>query len=135
MTERPPESLPSSWANATISDVAAVNPRLNKGNLSDDLEVSFVPMPAVEELTGRGHEVPAGLKSHGEGEPGVGRHRSQDRSFRDIPEHELAPVADNREESTVGRERHMPGLRPALRRCRGNILTRWKSLVRIRRRP
>jgi type I restriction enzyme, S subunit len=35
------------WIDATIAEVAEVNPRLNKGEIPDDLPVSFVPMPAV----------------------------------------------------------------------------------------
>ncbi len=45
--------LPSSWVHARISEIAAVNPTLDKSEIADDLEVSFVPMPAVEQLTGR----------------------------------------------------------------------------------
>jgi type I restriction enzyme, S subunit len=47
------EPLPSTWVSAKISDVAEVNPKLDKARIPDNLEVSFVPMPAVEELTGR----------------------------------------------------------------------------------
>jgi type I restriction enzyme, S subunit len=49
----PLEPLPSTWVSAMISDIADVNPKLDKAEIPDDLEVSFVPMPAVEELTGR----------------------------------------------------------------------------------
>jgi type I restriction enzyme, S subunit len=47
------DQLPSTWLPAQISHVAAINPRLDKADIPDDLEVSFVPMPAVQELTGR----------------------------------------------------------------------------------
>jgi type I restriction enzyme S subunit len=47
------DQLPSTWLSAPISDVADINPRVNKADIPDHLEVSFVPMPAVQELTGR----------------------------------------------------------------------------------
>src|SRR6185437_13075560 len=34
-------------------EVADINPKVDKSQIQDDLEVSFVPMPAVEELSGR----------------------------------------------------------------------------------
>jgi len=40
-------SLPKGWTSARIDKVCDVNPRLNKSEISDDLMVSFVPMPAV----------------------------------------------------------------------------------------
>lgn len=36
-----------SWALAQIAELSEVNPRLDKSEIDDDLEVSFVPMPAV----------------------------------------------------------------------------------------
>ncbi len=47
--------LPPGWAWAKLEEVARVNPGLesNSGGLPDDLEVSFVPMRAIEEETGR----------------------------------------------------------------------------------
>lgn len=47
------DQLPSSWAIARIDDLAEVNPKLDKSEINDQLEVSFVPMPAVEAGTGR----------------------------------------------------------------------------------
>lgn len=44
--------LPAEWKLAKISDVAEVNPRFDKSSVSDDLEVSFVPMPAVAAESG-----------------------------------------------------------------------------------
>jgi type I restriction enzyme S subunit len=41
------KQLPVGWTVSTIEDIADVNPRLNKAGISDDLNVSFVPMPAV----------------------------------------------------------------------------------------
>ncbi|HMV00951.1 MAG TPA: restriction endonuclease subunit S [Rhodocyclaceae bacterium] len=46
------EDLPSSWCKTAISEVCTVNPTLDKLAVSDDLEVSFVPMPAVAAGTG-----------------------------------------------------------------------------------
>lgn len=45
--------LPLSWAIAQIADVAEINPGLDKSEIEDGLEVSFVPMPAVEAGSGR----------------------------------------------------------------------------------
>jgi len=39
--------LPVGWTVSTIEDIADVNPRLNKAGIPDDLNISFVPMPAV----------------------------------------------------------------------------------------
>lgn len=46
------KQLPAGWKNLAIEEIAEVNPRLNKAEISDDLSVSFVPMPAVEAETG-----------------------------------------------------------------------------------
>lgn len=45
--------LPKHWRWATLGSVATVNPRMSKSDLSDDCEVSFVPMAAVSEESGR----------------------------------------------------------------------------------
>ncbi|MFU5650656.1 restriction endonuclease subunit S [Pseudomonas aeruginosa] len=45
-------SLPVSWVRARLSEIAAINPTLDKSEIEDDLLVSFVPMPAVEAETG-----------------------------------------------------------------------------------
>ncbi len=47
------EKIPESWSTAQLGEVSAVNPRLDKSKISGDLEVSFVPMPAVEAETGK----------------------------------------------------------------------------------
>jgi len=47
------ESLPGNWVWATLPDVAAINPTLDKSVFADELKVSFVPMPAVEAETGK----------------------------------------------------------------------------------
>ena len=49
---------PGTWAIVPISDIAEINPKLDKSGINDDLDVSFVPMPAVEAETG-GIEVSA----------------------------------------------------------------------------
>ena len=46
------KDLPDSWERVAIEDVAEVNPRVNKAEIADDLNVSFVPMPAVEAESG-----------------------------------------------------------------------------------
>ncbi|NOY00429.1 MAG: hypothetical protein GXP30_11950 [Verrucomicrobia bacterium] len=40
------------WETRQIREVAQINPRIDKKMIPDDLEVSFVPMPAVEVETG-----------------------------------------------------------------------------------
>ncbi len=45
--------LPPGWACATIGDIAIVNPTLSKASIPDDLDVSFVPMAAVTEISGQ----------------------------------------------------------------------------------
>ncbi|MFZ2406770.1 MAG: restriction endonuclease subunit S [Methylobacter sp.] len=44
--------LPHTWCNAKISEISSVNPTLDKVGIPDDLEVSFVPMPAVQAESG-----------------------------------------------------------------------------------
>ncbi len=41
------KDLPEGWSVVRIDKVCGVNPRLNKSEISNDLLVSFVPMPAV----------------------------------------------------------------------------------------
>lgn len=43
----------TTWSQKPLSEVVDVNPRLDKPAYRDDLEVSFVPMAAVEAGTGR----------------------------------------------------------------------------------
>lgn len=47
------DTHPYSWTVATIDDLTHLNPTLDKSQFSDDLEVSFVPMPAVEAESGK----------------------------------------------------------------------------------
>ncbi|OAN87867.1 hypothetical protein A8B84_14035 [Marinobacter sp. EhC06] len=44
--------LPPNWELLPISEVAEVNPKFDKRGIADDLEVTFIPMPAVEAETG-----------------------------------------------------------------------------------
>lgn len=46
-------ALPNGWIAASLEEVAQVNPRLDKSEIDADLEVSFVPMPAVEAESGK----------------------------------------------------------------------------------
>ena len=46
-------SYPSGWTNARLSDICAVNPRVDKTSLDPESVVSFVPMSAVEPGTGK----------------------------------------------------------------------------------
>lgn len=46
-------NLPTSWLWVKLGGIAEINPKLRKNGVSDDLEVSFLPMKAVEELTGK----------------------------------------------------------------------------------
>jgi len=49
-----PEKLPNGWVKTTLGEVCAVNPRMPfHQSLPDETEISFVPMAAVEEETGR----------------------------------------------------------------------------------
>jgi type I restriction enzyme S subunit len=45
--------LPKGWITAALQEVAKINPTIDKSVYSDDLEISFVPMPAVEAETGK----------------------------------------------------------------------------------
>jgi len=45
--------LPEEWTWTTIGELAEINPRLTNENLPADLEVSFLPMKAVEEKSGK----------------------------------------------------------------------------------
>ena len=45
--------LPSGWTSAQLSEICAINPRVDKTTLDPASVVSFVPMPAVEAETGK----------------------------------------------------------------------------------
>ena len=52
MTSKQNAELPSGWVLAKLRTIAEVNPKMDKSVYADKLEVSFVPMPAVEAGTG-----------------------------------------------------------------------------------
>lgn len=45
--------FPKTWEIAEVGEIAEINPGLEKSEIDDQLEVTFVPMPAVEAETGR----------------------------------------------------------------------------------
>ena len=45
--------LPDGWTWTTLEEVSELNPRINKQSINDDLEVTFLPMKRVEELSGK----------------------------------------------------------------------------------
>ncbi len=46
------EVLPEKWQTAKLSEITVVNPTLDKAAIADNLDVSFVPMPAVQAESG-----------------------------------------------------------------------------------
>ena len=44
--------MPSSWEFPSIEEISEINPKLDKSQFLDDLDVAFVPMPAVQAETG-----------------------------------------------------------------------------------
>ena len=52
MTKSGKSKLPAQWCFARLEEIAEINPKLDKSEIADDLEVSFVPMSAVEVETG-----------------------------------------------------------------------------------
>ena len=47
------QSLPDGWETATLQELGEINPRFGKDELPEDLEVTFLPMKCVEELSGK----------------------------------------------------------------------------------
>lgn len=47
------KTLPHNWCWVKHEEIAAINPKLDSDKISDKLDVSFLPMAAVEEKTGR----------------------------------------------------------------------------------
>ncbi|MBK6738365.1 MAG: restriction endonuclease subunit S [Haliea sp.] len=47
-----PDELTAGWKIRQIQEVAEVNPRIDKRAIPDDIQVSFVPMPAVQAESG-----------------------------------------------------------------------------------
>ena len=45
--------LPDGWMWMTLEEVSELNPRIDKKSIDDDLEVTFLPMKNVEELSGK----------------------------------------------------------------------------------
>ena len=45
--------LPNGWSWTTLEEVSELNPRIDKQNIDDDLEITFLPMKNVEELSGK----------------------------------------------------------------------------------
>ena len=45
--------LPAGWVWTTLEEVSELNPRIDKQSIDDDLEVTFLPMKNVEELSGK----------------------------------------------------------------------------------
>ncbi len=45
--------LPNGWTWTTLEEVSELNPRIDKQSIDDDLEVTFLPMKNVEELSGK----------------------------------------------------------------------------------
>ena len=45
--------LPDGWMWTTLEEVSELNPRIDKQSIDDDLEVTFLPMKNVEELSGK----------------------------------------------------------------------------------
>jgi type I restriction enzyme S subunit len=52
MTKLEHASRPNSWALPSLLEIANINPKFDREELSDNTEVSFVPMPAVSAETG-----------------------------------------------------------------------------------
>ena len=46
-------SLPDGWMAASLQELGEINPRFGKDELSEDLEVTFLPMKCVEEVSGK----------------------------------------------------------------------------------
>lgn len=46
-------NLPHNWSFVKLGDVCEINPKLDLTKINDDTEVSFIPMKAVEELSGK----------------------------------------------------------------------------------
>ena len=47
------QTIPANWVMSPLCEVAEINPRLDKSAFAEGVEVSFVPMPAVEAETGK----------------------------------------------------------------------------------
>lgn len=45
--------LPDGWVWTTLEEMSELNPRIDRQSIDDDLEVTFLPMKSVEELSGK----------------------------------------------------------------------------------
>jgi type I restriction enzyme S subunit len=70
------------WAKARLGEIADINPAIDISDLAHDLSVSFVPMPAVEALTG--HVDTSNLRSLSEVSKGYTRFKEGDVLFAKI---------------------------------------------------
>ena len=52
-TEAGLSELPDGWVWTTLEEVSELNPRIDRQSIDDDLEVTFLPMKSVEELSGK----------------------------------------------------------------------------------
>lgn len=76
------ENLPQNWFITTLQDIAQINPTLDKSRFSDDVEVSFVPMPAVD--AERGMIDASQIRKFGEVKKGYTPFRKDDVLFAKI---------------------------------------------------
>ena len=44
---------PDGWVWTTLEEISKINPRIDKQSIGDDLEITFLPMKNVEELSGK----------------------------------------------------------------------------------
>ncbi len=73
--------LPEGWAWTAIEDLCDINPKHDK-SVSDELEISFIPMPAIDEITGTIRE--HGVKKFGEVKKGYTHFANRDVIFAKI---------------------------------------------------
>ncbi|MBW1991648.1 MAG: restriction endonuclease subunit S, partial [Deltaproteobacteria bacterium] len=53
MVEKNRNDLPEGWVWTKLVDVSLINPRFKEENIPGDIDVSFLPMRAVQELSGK----------------------------------------------------------------------------------
>jgi len=51
--DSPMSALPVNWAQALLGEISEISPRFDSDNTDDNMEVTFLPMKAVEKMTGR----------------------------------------------------------------------------------
>ena len=47
------DNLPNTWVAVRLKEIAEVNPKKYKPSIEDDIEVSFIPMVSVSDITGK----------------------------------------------------------------------------------